>query len=216
MAVEQQSIKAKRVDTVALDSESPSDQRQWRSSACILCECNCGIEVELGGAKGRDFSRVRGDDSHPASAGYACEKASRVQFYQNDPNRLTQPQRRRPDGTYEAIDWETAIREVTAKLAAVRDQFGGSSIFYYGGAGQGNHLPSVYGRALRSALGVKFQSSALAQEKTGELHVVGNMLGGIVRADFEHCEVALMTPSVRRQPSLRIFIWLLNLGKMFS
>ena len=39
---------------------------------------------------------------------------------------------------------------------------------------------------------MRYQSSALAQEKTGAFYVAGNMLGGVVRADFEHCEVALM------------------------
>ena len=63
----------------------------WKSTACILCECNCGIEVELGGADGRRFVRVRGDDAHPASQGYACEKPARLDFYQNGPHRLTKP-----------------------------------------------------------------------------------------------------------------------------
>ena len=44
----------------------------WQSTACILCECNCGIEVQLGGPDGRRLVRVRGDDAHPASKGYAC------------------------------------------------------------------------------------------------------------------------------------------------
>ena len=132
----------------------PSQPPAWKSTACILCECNCGIEVELGGADGRRFVRVRGDDAHPASQGYACEKPARLDFYQNGPHRLTKPLRRRADGTFEEIDWDTAIREVAARFAAVRDAHGGESIFYYGGGGQGNHLPGAYGarrRARRSA-----------------------------------------------------------------
>ena len=164
----------------------------WQSSACILCECNCGIEVQLGGVSGRQFVRVRGDDAHPASLGYACEKASRVDFYQNGPHRLTQPLRRKPDGTFEPITWDTAITEVAQRLAALRDTHGGESILYYGGGGQGNHLPGTYSRATRAALGMRYQSSALAQEKTGELYVAARMVGGIVRADFEHCEVGLL------------------------
>ncbi len=164
----------------------------WKASACILCECNCGIEVQLGGEDGRQFVRVRGDDAHPTSQGYACEKASRVGFYQNGPHRLTKPLRRRADGSFEEIDWDTAIREVAAKLAALRDAHGGESILYYGGGGQGNHLPGAYSRATRAALGMRYQSSALAQEKTGEFFVAGRMLGGVVRGDFEHCEVGLL------------------------
>ncbi len=165
---------------------------EWHPTACILCECNCGLEVELGGPAGRNFVRVRGDDAHPVSQGYACEKASRVEYYQNGGGRLTQPLRRRADGSFEPIDWDTAIREVAAALARVRDAFGGESILYYGGGGQGNHLPGLYSRATRAALGMRYQSSALAQEKTGEFHVAGNMVGGVARADFEHCEVALL------------------------
>ena len=164
---------------------------EWKSTACILCECNCGIEVQLGGEDGRRLVRVRGDDAHPISQGYACEKPSRLDFYQNGPHRLTQPLRRRTDGSFEEIDWDTAIREVAARLAAVRDAHGGESIFYYGGGGQGNHLPGAYGRSTRSVLGMRYQSSALAQEKTGEIWIQSRMLGGFSRSDFEHCEVAI-------------------------
>jgi anaerobic selenocysteine-containing dehydrogenase len=166
-------------------------QSEWKSTACILCECNCGIEVQLGGEGGRHLLRVRGDDAHPISKGYACEKPSRLDYYQNGPHRLTKPLRRRADGTFEEIDWDTAIREVAQKLAAVRDAHGGETIFYYGGGGQGNHLPGAYGRSTRSALGMRYQSSALAQEKTGEFWVATRMVGGYSRGDFEHCEVAL-------------------------
>ena len=56
---------------------------EWQSTACILCECNCGIEVRLGGEDGRRFERIRGDKAHPASQGYTCEKALRLDHYQN-------------------------------------------------------------------------------------------------------------------------------------
>jgi len=163
----------------------------WRPSACILCECNCGIEVQLGGEGGRRLTKVRGDKAHPSSEGYACEKPARLDFYQNDPERLTAPLRKRPDGSFEQIDWETAIREVAERLCAVRDAHGGESIFYYGGGGQGNHLPGAYARSLRTALGSRYRSNALAQEKTGEAWVAMQMLGAFTRSDFEHCEVGV-------------------------
>ena len=164
---------------------------EWKPTACILCECNCGLQVQLGGPDGRRLVRMRGDKAHPSSQGYACEKAHRLDYYQNGRDRLTQPLRRRADGTFEAIDWDTAIREVAQRLAAVRDEHGGESIFYYGGGGQGNHLPGAYAQATRAALGSRYRSNALAQEKTGEMWVSGRMLGAYTRGDIEHCEVAL-------------------------
>ena len=162
----------------------------WQPSACILCECNCGVEIRLG-SDGRSFERIRGDKAHPASKGYTCEKALRLDYYQNGRGeRLLSPLRRRPDGTYEEIDWDTAIREVAERLAAVRDAYGGESIVSYGGGGQGNHLGGVYGSATLAALGARFKANAISQEKTGEMLVMGKMFGTPLRGDFEHCEVA--------------------------
>jgi anaerobic selenocysteine-containing dehydrogenase len=170
-------------------STQPSSD--WNSTACILCECNCGIEVQLGGDDGRRFTRIRGDKKHPISKGYACEKANRLDFYQNGRDRITSPLRRKPDGTFEEIDWDTAIREVAQKFAAIRDEHGGDKIFYYGGGGQGNHLPGGYARSTLATLGAVYRSNALAQEKTGEFWVNGKMFGGIVRGDFDHCDVGV-------------------------
>jgi anaerobic selenocysteine-containing dehydrogenase len=163
----------------------------WQPTACILCECNCGLEVELGGESGRHLVKLRGDKRHPSSQGYACEKPHRLDHYQHGKDRLTSPLRRRPDGSFEEIDWDTAIREVAARLAAVRDQHGGDTIFYYGGGGQGNHLPGAYATATRRVLDSRYRSSALAQEKTGEFWISDRMMGSATRADFEHCDVAL-------------------------
>ena len=164
---------------------------EWKQTACILCECNCGIEVRLGGDDGRRFERIRGDKAHPASQGYTCEKALRLDHYQNGRHRLTSPMRRRPDGIYEPVDWDTAIAEVAAGFARVRDTHGGATIFYYGGGGQGNHLNGGYASATRAALGSKYRSNALAQEKTGEFWVGGKLVGAYTRGDIEHAEVAV-------------------------
>ena len=141
----------------------------WEPTACILCENNCGIEVQLGGDDRRQFARLRGDRANPVSKGYVCQKAGRLNHYQNSRDRVLSPLRRCPDGSFEEIDWDTAVREVTARLGEVRDRFGGESIFYYGGGGQGNHLPGFYARSTLRTLGSVYRSNALAQEKTGEI-----------------------------------------------
>src|SRR6478735_4804593 len=149
-----------------------------RPTACILCECNCGLEVELEERDGaQHLVRLRGDKRHPASRGYACEKAHRLDHYQHGRDRVHTPLRRRPDGSFEPIGWDTAIAEVAARLARVRDTHGGDTIFYYGGGGQGNHLPGAYATATRRAIGSRYRSSALAQEKTGDCWVNDRMLG---------------------------------------
>src|SRR5260221_1866098 len=141
---------------------------QWHKTACMLCSVNCGVEVKL---EGRHITRVRGNREHVASHGYACEKAQRLDYYQNAKDRIDSPLRRRADGSFEKIDWDTAIREIAERLVRVRDTYGGASIFYYGGGGQGNHLCGAYSVATRRALGMTYLSNWLAQGKTGEFLV---------------------------------------------
>ncbi|MGY4650907.1 molybdopterin-dependent oxidoreductase [Mycobacterium sp. URHB0021] len=169
----------------ARDEATPVD---WQSTACILCECNCGIVVQL---DGRKLTKIRGDKAHPASQGYTCNKALRLDHYQNNRGRLTSPMRRRPDGTYEEIDWDTAIAEVAAGFKHISDTYGGDKIFYYGGGGQGNHLGGAYSGAFLKALGSHYRSNALAQEKTGEAWVDAHLYGGHTRGEFEHAEVSV-------------------------
>jgi anaerobic selenocysteine-containing dehydrogenase len=160
----------------------------WQQTACILCECNCGIVVQT---EGRHLAKIRGDKDHPASQGYTCNKALRLDHYQNTPSRLTSPLRRKPDGSYEEIDWDTAVTEIAAGFKRIAAAYGGDKIFYYGGGGQGNHLGGAYSSAFLKPLGSHYRSNALAQEKTGEYWVDAHFYGGHTRGEFEHAEVSV-------------------------
>ncbi len=165
-----------------------ANAQPWKKTACIICALNCGLEVQT---EGKRIVKIRADKAHPISKGYLCEKSQRMDSYQNGEDRLSSPMRRRADGTYEAVDWDTAIGEVSARLAAVKAAHGGESILYYGGGSQGNHLGATYADSTIKALGIRFRSNALAQEKTGEAWVQGRMMGTGVHCDFEHAEVAV-------------------------
>ncbi len=163
----------------------------WKPTACILCSRNCGIEVET---RDREIVKVRGDKAHPVSTGYLCQKAQRLNFYQNHKDRLTSPLRRREDGTFEEISWEVAIKEIAEKLVALRDTYGGHTLAYYGGGGQGNHLAGPYAKAFRLAMKTPNYYNSLAQEKTGGFWVDGRLYGRQnchPSEDIENAEVAV-------------------------
>ena len=164
-------------------------ETQQHPTACNLCYANCGV---LATVDQTDILKVRGDKSHPASKGYLCNKASRLNYYQQGRDRLSAPLRRKPDGSFEEIDWDTAIREVVERLKGTRDTYGGDKIMYYGGGGQGNHMGPMHGSSTLRALGVRLRSNALAQEKTGLAWTSERVLGGYWHADFESCDVALL------------------------
>lgn len=146
----------------------------YQPTACILCSRNCGIEVEV---QGRELTKIRGDKKHPISEGYLCQKAQRLNYYQNHTDRLTSPLRRRDDGSFEEISWEIAVQEIAAKILHLRDTYGGRSLAFFGGGGQGNHLGGPYSKGLRAAMRTQNYYNALAQEKTGGFWVDGRLYG---------------------------------------
>src|SRR5262245_61416397 len=125
----------------------------WQPTACILCECNCAIVVQV---EDRQVARMRADREGAVTQGYACNKALRLDHYQNNRARLTSPMRRRADGSYEEIDWDTAVVEIAEGFKRIRDTYGVDKIFYYGGGGQGNHLGGAYSGAFLKALGSRY------------------------------------------------------------
>jgi len=82
-------------------------------TACILCSINCGITIEV---DKQQFVKIKGDENNPKSEGYICQKAARLNYYQNHLGRLTQPLSKNKDGEYTEISWGKAIKEVAEKL----------------------------------------------------------------------------------------------------
>ena len=151
-------------------------------TACILCNQNCGILIHQQ-ADG-SFDKILGDNEHPVSKGYICQKATRLNFYQEQ-ERLKSPLRKKSDGSFEEISWDTAIQEIADKLVEIRDTHGGKSIAYAGGGGQGNHMGGVFASTLRTACDTPYLYASLAQEKTGNFWVNGHLFG---RQNTNYCE----------------------------
>ena len=168
----------------------------WHKSACNLCYINCGVELAVAGL-GADARvvKVRGDRDNPRSQGYLCNKAQAIPSYVHHRDRLTAPLRRRADGSYEVIDWETAIREIAQRLRAVVDAHGGKSLAMFGGGGQGNHAGGSYGIGFMRALGSRTVFNALSQEKTGDFWLNGHIYGSQLchtAEDIHRCDLLLV------------------------
>jgi len=164
----------------------------WKQTFCILCYVNCGLEVATEGGK---ITRVRGDRANARSQGYLCQKPQRLQWYGDHADRLTTPLRRRPDGTHEAISWDTAFTEIAARLNAIRAEHGGEAFAFYGGGGQGNHLGGTGFLALQGVLGATKYFNALSQEKTGDFWVNGRLYGSQLchtAEDVEHTDLLVV------------------------
>ncbi|GAA5009644.1 molybdopterin-dependent oxidoreductase [Acinetobacter puyangensis] len=160
-------------------------------TACILCSRNCGLAVEI---QDNQFKKIKGDDQQPFSQGYICQKAARLEHYQNHADRLRHPLKRQSDGSFAEISWDQAIKEIAAKLLHIRDSYGGTAFASVGGGGQGNHLGGAYSRQLLLAMKSFYSYNALAQEKTGDFWVNGRVFGNQqchTTEDVEHADYIL-------------------------
>ena len=151
-------------------------------------------------AASRSSSRRRAARAFAATRRTRPRRATRARrpcgstHYQNARDRLTTPLRRRPDGASSRSTGTPRSRDRAPSWCAFATRTAAESIFYYGGGGQGNHLGGAYSAATRRALGSIYSSNALAQEKTGEFWVDGQLFGRPrchTTGDFEHAEVAV-------------------------
>jgi anaerobic selenocysteine-containing dehydrogenase len=115
---------------IALDAEG-------LSTVCVLCSHNCGLAVDVADGK---IAKVRADERNPITKGYVCNKGFSVAKYAHHEQRTQHPLRRRPDGGFERIDWDTAIAEIAAKLSAIRAAHSPRAVALAGVGGQANHM----------------------------------------------------------------------------
>jgi len=146
---------------------------EWKKTSCVLCFCNCGLEVQTEGSK---IVKVRGDKENPRSQGYICRKGANIAFFQNNPERLKYPLKR-VGARFERISWDQALDEIAAKVGATVAAHGPRSLAYMGGGGQGGHFEAAFGLRFLHGLGSKNHYSPLAQELTGYFWVNGKAYG---------------------------------------
>ncbi len=162
-------------------------------TACVLCSSACGLRVDV--EDGR-IVKVRPDKSNPSTEGYACNKAASIPHYVNHDQRVTDPLKRQPDGSFEKISWDQAIAEIAEKLSALREEHGPRAISLVGIGGQANHMDAAYGLGFLTGTGSRRWFNAFAQEKTQNPLVESWMMKGspsvLLHADSEHCETLLV------------------------
>jgi anaerobic selenocysteine-containing dehydrogenase len=161
-------------------------------TACILCSRNCGLLIDID--EQEKFGKIRGDEQHPVSKGYICQKAARLSHYQYHADRLTQPLQRQNDGSFKSVTWNEALDDIAARLVNLRKKQGGTAFATVGGGGQGNHLGGAYLAQIRAAMKSKFNYNSLGQEKTGDFWLNGRFFGKQTchtTEDVEHADYVL-------------------------
>ena len=151
-----------------------AEETSWKTTACVLCSLNCGLQVRVEDDR---IVKVRGDRSNPFSRGYTCSKGLTIGKYARHDQRVTRPQKRMPDGSHRPISWKQAYSEIAERLNEIIDRDGGRAVALVGGGGQGNHLDYVYATSFLGLIGSPAHFNALAQEFTQKYWVNEHLFG---------------------------------------
>lgn len=81
------------------------------------------------------ITRIEGDPKNPATGGHVCLKGISYARRYESPDRILTPLRRAASGTFVPVTWNEALTDITARLAAVREQHGPEAVLYYEASG---------------------------------------------------------------------------------
>ncbi len=114
-----------------------------RTTFCRICESLCGMVADV---EDGTLVRLRPDKEHPMSTGFACQKGIAFTEVVNDPDRVTAPLRRQPDGTFAEVSWDAALGDIAKRLSDIHRRNGSGAVgWYFGnpGAFSYSHLMAV-------------------------------------------------------------------------
>lgn len=160
---------------------------------CRICEPLCGMVATV--EDGR-IARLRPDPDNPLSQGYACPKGIAMAQIQNDPDRVTHPLRRRPDGEFERVGWEEAMADIAGRLGrTLADRGPGAVGWYMGNPGAFSFSHTVWVKGFLDAIGSPHYYTAGSQDVNNRF-AAGALLYGTPLAvpipDIERTEFLLM------------------------
>ncbi|MEO3757059.1 molybdopterin-dependent oxidoreductase [Mycobacterium sp. B14F4] len=102
---------------------------EHKATFCRICEPLCGMIATV--EDGR-LVALRPDKEHPLSTGFACQKGIAFTEVVNDPDRVTQPLRRGPDG-FEPVGWDEAMADIASRLSGILRRHGSGAVGWYMG-----------------------------------------------------------------------------------
>jgi anaerobic selenocysteine-containing dehydrogenase len=122
-------------------------------------------------------TRIQGDPAHPITQGFLCAKVNRYLERTYHPDRLTTPLRRvgkKGSGQFEPCSWNEALREIGARLDAIRTgPHGAEAILPYSYAGT---MGQLQGSSMDHRFFHTIGASRLARTICAEAGRVGMMM----------------------------------------
>ena len=137
-------------------------QPEKKVTFCRICEAHCGMVATV---EGQRVVKLRPDPDHALSRGYACPKGIAMLDVQNDPDRVTHPLRKRPDGSFERVSWDDALDDIGARLGTILDRHGPAALgWYMGNPAAFSYSHTLWVKGFLDAVGTPHYWTASSQD----------------------------------------------------
>ena len=128
---------------------------------CRICESLCGLEVTV---EDGAITKIRPDDDHVATGGFACIKGIRQHEMYRSPDRLTHPMERVGDD-WRPVSWDHANAEIGRRVRAIVDEHGPDAVAMYVGTAAGfGVLHPVFAQGFMDGLGSTSMYASATQD----------------------------------------------------
>jgi formate dehydrogenase len=128
---------------------------------CRICEALCGLEVTV---EDGAVVRIRPDDDHVATDGFACFKGISQHKLYDSPDRLRWPMKRIGDEWW-PISWEQALGEIGEKVRRISGDHGADALAMYVGTAAGfGVLHPVFAQGFMTGLGSRSMFASATQD----------------------------------------------------
>jgi NADH-quinone oxidoreductase subunit G len=132
--------------------------RPWEMNhvTTVCTHCGDGCKTTLGVRSTSDGAEiVRGDnrDKSGINGDFLCNKGRYAFDFANQPERITAPLVRQPNGEFKEVSWEEAFHHAGKRLRELRDARGGNSIGVIGGNRLTNEEAYLLQKFARTVLG---------------------------------------------------------------
>lgn len=140
---------------------------------CRICEASCGLEVTIDGTR---ITAVEPDEAHVATRGYACVKGLKQHRMYTSPDRLAYPLKR-VGREHVRISWEQALREIGAKVHALRAVHPNSIGMYVGTAAGFSVLHPIFAQGFMTGVGSHSMYASATQDCANKFAVARHVYG---------------------------------------
>ena len=178
-------------------ADSTDEQHIVHGTCHHDCPDSCGwhVTVKTNGDQ-RVAVQLRGNPSHPYSAGELCPKVNRFLDRVYSPDRVTTPLRRvgaKGEGRFEAISWADALADIARHFTDIIDTDGPEAIVPFTSAGNQGLLALGFGERLWHHLGVSRITGALCGAVAGAGSAATNGTGrSLAPSELRHSKLIIL------------------------